>query len=75
MNLRGEKMADQPRTDIAAVTEALARSLWIAEFGSSPKASDVKFLQLVLVCNEALSGRTNISSIGAVIPSIFAKPK
>lgn len=53
-------MADQTvkieRDDVAAVTEELARSLWLAETGRSPKASDMAFFKLLCLCNRALRG-------------------
>lgn len=72
-------MADQTvkieRDDIASVTEELARSLWIAEFNQSPKASDEKFLQLVCLCNLALNGRSSLESLGINVAKLFPKPR
>jgi hypothetical protein len=70
-------MADQTvkieHDDIAAVTEELARSLWVEETGSSPKASDAAFFKLLSLCNRALRGFDDHQTIADFIQNKLPK--
>ncbi|MGR3639086.1 hypothetical protein [Alterinioella nitratireducens] len=46
----------EQKPDAAQVAYQMAASLWWAEFGTDPKASDGKFLDLVRYCSKAAQG-------------------
>jgi len=59
-------------SDVAKEAASLARSLWNAEFDKSPRASDPRFLKLVLICSWALQGKHTPDDIEAQIKKTFS---
>ncbi|TNH41269.1 hypothetical protein [Paracoccus haeundaensis] len=55
----------------ASTAKDLAWDLWFNEFGTEPKATDGKFVELLYVCSGALRAQTSSLSYRERVAKIF----
>ena len=67
-------MADQTvrieKDDVAATAFRMAQYLWSDKLGNAV-ANDPRFFQVVLLCSEALQGRTSIKRLSEDVSAVF----